>query len=405
MGSPVDKTTDSADSGRMTLFEEREKNLQDAISFREPKKVPVMGDFWLYPFHYAGTTYYEVKDDPEKALKAYLKIFDDLNFDGLHSSGLGYCVEAHNELGRFDYYRNPYEGSVIHNPGAQIMMTAEDYPALIDDPVTFRFETLAKRRYTALSLPKEEAVAAIQRAAEILQKHRALDARIKATLRAEKQIYPLISDMQFVYMSKIHLLFSHVRGIRDTLVDLRRRPELVRQASEALWPLMASGYDLDQNVEYPALPLGFTGYHCEGGFISPAQYDEFFFEPFKEYFGPFMEAGKKFFLQGEGRFVDTIDRFRQLPKGAMVIKPDMDDPFELYREIGDWATIACGIMPEMLAVSSRQECIDYVKRCFDTFAPGGGFIFMPQSPLLSGHDTKIENLIAVYETADELSRG
>jgi hypothetical protein len=31
----------------------------------------------------------------------------------------------------------------------------------------------------------------------------------------------------------------------------------------------------------------------------------------------------------------TLDRFRQLPKGAIVIMMDQDDPFEVYKEIGD----------------------------------------------------------------------
>ncbi len=113
---------------------------------------------------------------------------------------------------------------------------------------------------------------------------------------------------------------------------------------------------------------------------------------------------RKILLKGEGSFIRTLDRFRQLPKGAIVIMLDQDDPFEVYKEIGDWATLATGITADLLQYGTKQQCIDYVKKSFDTFAPGGGFIFMQNKPLLCAHDAKTENVLAVYETANDLKK-
>jgi hypothetical protein len=44
-------------------------------------------------------------------------------------------------------------------------------------------------------------------------------------------------------------------------------------------------------------------------------------------------------------------------------------------------------------MGTKEECVDFVKRCFDTFAPGGGFIFMQNKPLLCATDAKTENLL------------
>ncbi|MDR2957526.1 MAG: hypothetical protein LBU61_05010, partial [Coriobacteriales bacterium] len=110
------------------------------------------------------------------------------------------------------------------------------------------------------------------------------------------------------------------------------------------------------------------------------------------------------FLKGEGHFLNTIDRYRRFPKGSVVFMLDQDDPFEAYKAIGDWQSLATGITVDLLQIGSVQQCTDFVKRAFDTFAPGGGFIFMPNKPLLCADDAKTENLIAVYETANELSR-
>jgi len=149
-------------------------------------------------------------------------------------------------------------------------------------------------------------------------------------------------------------------------------------------------------------PLGRTVYHIEC-FISPEQFDEFFFDPFTELMLPFMEAGMKFFVKGEGRFLNTIDRYRKLPKGAVVFMLDQDDPFEIYKAIGDWQSIGAGITADLLQMGTKEQCTDYVKKCFDTFAPGGGFIFLQNKPLLCAADANIGNLTAVYELANELS--
>jgi hypothetical protein len=164
-----------------------------------------------------------------------------------------------------------------------------------------------------------------------------------------------------------------------------------------------ANFNPDPALATAPFPLATTVYHSEC-FLSFKDYDEFYFKPFKETFGPYMEKGAKFFLKGEGSFIRTLDRFRQLPKGAIVIMLDQDDPFEVYKEIGDWATLATGITADLLQYGTKQQCIDYVKKSFDTFAPGGGFIFMQNKPLLCAHDAKTENVLAVYETANDLKK-
>jgi hypothetical protein len=83
---------------------------------------------------------------------------------------------------------------------------------------------------------------------------------------------------------------------------------------------------------------------------------------------------------------------------------DEDDPFEIFKAIGDWQTIGAGITADLLRIGNIQKCKDFVSKCFDTFAPGGGFIFLQNKPLLCAGDARPEVLKEVYEFADELSR-
>lgn len=65
---------------------------------------------------------------------------------------------------------------------------------------------------------------------------------------------------------------------------------------------------------------------------------------------------------------------------------------------------ACPLMgaSPILFATPINAIFDYVKKSFDTFAPGGGFIFSPNASLMSAADAKVENVIATYETANEL---
>jgi hypothetical protein len=45
-----------------------------------------------------------------------------------------------------------------------------------------------------------------------------------------------------------------------------------------------------------------------------------------------------------------------------------------------------------------------VKKCYDTFAPGGGFVFAPPKSLVSPGDVNDENIIATYQFANEYGK-
>lgn len=58
----------------------------------------------------------------------------------------------------------------------------------------------------------------------------------------------------------------------------------------------------------------------------------------------------------------------------------------------------------MLKNATPEQCSDYVKCVIDECAPGGGFLFYNQTPLLYANDAKPENVIAAIRTANEYGR-
>lgn len=383
-------------------IQQRKQNFIDATSFKEPQKVPVGAEILSWPFSYAGTTYKEVMDDPVKTAQAYTKFLEDINLDFIFGGKVWYPIKALEILG-IQNFKIASDGCCIEHQQANLkFMDVDDYEELIEDPGKFITETFLKRNCPAFQLPKKQAYEKLKEAVKEFKIFYEANNLMAQEIFGKRQILSVVGA-PFMYYAPLNVLFDSLRGIKDTLMDLRRHPDLVRKACEAIWKYQMSGFTLTPDDFHDPYPLGMTVYHSEC-FLSPKQFDEFFFKKFKEEYGPFMEAGVKFFLKGEGNFTKTLDRYRQLPKGAMVMMLDEGDPFEVYKEIGDWATIATGITADLLQIGTKQQCIDYVKKCFDTFAPGGGFIFMQNKPLLCAQDAKIENLLAVYETANELSQ-
>ena len=201
------------------------------------------------------------------------------------------------------------------------------------------------------------------------------------------------------------------------MADLRRYPDKVYAACDFLWERTRKtlaapppstldalpGEKVPEDWTSP-LPLGFTMYHPEP-YLSPKHYDDLYFKRFMEVMLPAMEAGKKVFFYGEGAFMHQLHRFRETPKGSMIIGLEQDDPFEAHKIIGDWATLIAAPSPELLCLGTKQQVVDTVKKLFDVLAPGGGFIFGQHTGMLTAKDAKVENVVAAYETADALARG
>jgi len=384
------------------LAAKRQKDLTDALSFKEPAKVPVGVEVLYWPLTYAGVKYSETCGDPQKTADAYMKFLDVIGIDCYWGGLITRPVKAYEALGCHKYGFSADGNTIVHLQPNIEFMSADDYPEFIEDPAGFQSRFL-ERSCEILRLPRAEAYEKVKEAILEFRRFTQTNDLIRGGM-ASRGIIPLVSG-NINYISPLSTIFDRFRGMRDTLADLRRRPELLRRACASLFKQMKEDVEklgVEGNCDPNA--LGHMVYHSEC-FISPAQFDEFFFEPLMELYMPFLEAGAKIQLKGEGSFINTIDRYRKLPKGSVLIMLDEDDPFEMYKEIGDWQPLATGITADLLKLGTKDQCVDYVKKCFDTFAPGGGFVFFPNKPLLCEGDVKIENLIAVYETANRLSEG
>lgn len=387
----------------METIEERRQNFADALDHKQPKKIPVEIEVTGWPLAYGGMTLTEALADPIKGAEAFCRYMDDVPYD-LHAMDAGYmwAPPIYNMLGS-DLYTMGSDGVFpVHNQIGTEFASAEDYDELIHNYPAYMFDRRVRKLYSIYDLPREEAYEKLKAAAVATKKFRLFNAEIARRLE-EKGRFQAVAMFAGgpMYRSPLSQICDEIRGLKETLIDLRRRPGKVDELISVLetMPMPLNPHWAD-GLPYK---IGMTIYHIEC-FLNRKQFEKYFWEPFTRQYRPMMEQGVKFLLKGEGAFLNTIDCYNDLPDHSMLFMLEQDDPFEAYKIIGEKHSLIAGAPLELLQCGSKDECVAYAKKCFDTFAPGGGFVFGNNKPLLGAKDAKTENIIAVYRFADEYSR-
>ncbi len=401
------------------LFEQRVKNIVDATNFKEPKKVPVGFDYLSWPYVIGGKTLEELIDSPEENLKEYSKVFDEVEFDFSFNFGNYIPIDAYRILGSTGYALCNDKCTVQHNQANSIFMSDDEYDILINDTEFFTQEYFLKKRAKVLSLPKEEALPKLKEAAKRFINNNWFTNEMTRIGIEEYSKVPLVNMgpplkaplsedygiFSPTFYANIDNLFDTYRGMMGVFEDLAENVETLDRAIEAI--------DKCQSLKFPALlpqfdphPLPFGGvvFHI-AGFLSRERFEKYWFNDFRNFFMPYAEQGKKIYMKGQASFLHVLDYFNEFPKGSIIIVLDNDDPFEAYKIIGGKQVLAAGLRTSMLHTNDIETCKDYIKKCFDTFAPGGGFLFSTDKGLMSPSDAPLEKVKELWHFANEYSYG
>lgn len=413
------------------LYNWRVKNIIDAASFVEPEKVPVGLDYLNWPYGYAGVKLKDVVNDPQKNADAYCRFMDDIEFDFSMNSGFYEPYDAYIALGSDAYFLSDDGCTVQHKQAGHKFMTDDEYDLLINDFHHFANEYFPKSHVPAFSRPREEAYEMLKKAAECANRCNKVSELIAQKALYDHQIVTFMRsgppastdsanvssrgvdlaaynmrDYAAMYYAPIDTLFDKYRGMTDVFCDLVENTETLDKACaviEAANKAMVPQIPTHEFHEKP-FPTGWTVYHT-APFLSPEQYEKYWFRGFKEQMLPLAEKGLKIYLKGEGKFLHLIERFKEFPKGSLIIQLDGDDPFEAHKLIGGHQTLCTGIRTTMLMHYNREKCFDHIKRVFDTLAPGGGFLFYQDMPLYSPGDAKPETVREVWEFVNDCAMG
>jgi uroporphyrinogen-III decarboxylase len=173
-----------------------------------------------------------------------------------------------------------------------------------------------------------------------------------------------------------------LRGTRQVMMDLFRRPQKVMAACEALTPLavkMAVDAASGAGVPFAFIPL----HKGADGFMSDADFDKFYWPSLEATIRGIVAEGVVPAMFVEGGYNSRLARIAEanLPKGTTAWTFDQTDMANAKKFFGSWACIGGNVPASLFQTGTPETMRAYVRTLMDTCKPGGGFFMAPGAVL------------------------
>lgn len=361
--------------------------------------IPHFGNYWSWKFYDAGYKLSEALYDYDKTVDTMEQFFKRYPMDIVYETGYRNPVKVFEPLGRYnDYIFDDKNYSIsIHD---QCVIDDEDYDKIIADPKRFLWETFLPKKYSAFT--KDGNSMDFHAFVGRLMEFGGTQGKITEIMH-QYGIADFVDDGDptgrwgFGY----ELLFNNMRGMKKLARDMRRMPDKVLAACEAL-----NSITLDaQFAAYYQKPAGSNPQTCVDMnpvmlghiLLNPKQFEKFYW-PYLEKIGKAAEElDKLVFVFAEGSIAPYYDFFQQLPKDRFVILSELDDVRDVKKNLPN--CVACGGPgTNLLYGGTPEENIEYVAKLIEEV--GGDdhrFVFSPSKMISFPNDCKRENLAAVCQ--------
>jgi hydroxymethylpyrimidine pyrophosphatase-like HAD family hydrolase len=197
-------------------------------------------------------------------------------------------------------------------------------------------------------------------------------------------------------VSPFDFLAGQLRGFRAITIDIRRCPDKVKAAVEAVTPLMIKM--AVPTVMRPGL-ISLIPLHL-APFISMKAFEELYWPTFEKVI---VELDKKgiacclFVEQDWTRYCEYLER---LPKSTIMYM-EAGDPKRFTETVGKDHIFAGFYDPTITLSRSKEECIDEAKKLLDTCMKSDHFYFTFDKPVIDIKSVDVPKLQAVLEWVRE----
>ena len=182
------------------------------------------------------------------------------------------------------------------------------------------------------------------------------------------------------------------RGFSQIPMDIRRRPQQVLDAMEALVPYLV--WRAQNSVTSP-LGANLIMTHM-ATFLNMKDFEKFYWPTFYKICHICAERGQAMQIFCEDDWTRFIDHLSDLPQGTRIYM-EYGDAQKFKDKLGKKMVLG-GFYPiTLLKSGTKQECIDKAKELIDILAPGGNYFFCFDKSALHLEDINPENYVAVME--------
>ena len=399
-------------------YKSRATLMKDAIQLKKaPARIPICPSAGFFPIQYAGASMYDAMYDYDALAQAWEKYFNDFTPDAYNAPT---TIVPGRVLDILDFKLGQWPGHGVSKQSEyqyveKEYMKAEEYPDLIDDPTGFFMNTYLPRIFGALQplermplLPPVNEIPCIPPAlfpfgAEDIQA--AFSNLAKAgeeTLRwrdALQRLNRSIMGKGFPAFSggftkaPFDVIGDTLRGTREVLMDMYRRPDELIEACERITPFMikagiasckATGHIM------PFIPL----HKGADGFMSDEQFQTFYWPTLRKVIIGLVNEGIVPQLFAEGGYNQRLEVISDIPKGKVVWWFDLMDMAQAKKTVGRVACIAGNVPLSLLCTASPDDVKAYCKNLEDVAGKHGGFIFSTGAGM---QGAKAENVKAMMD--------
>ena len=403
-------------------YKERVTRLKDAIELKKsPDRVPVFTNVGFFPAAYSGMTPQDAMYDYDKLYAAWKKYILDFEPDahlGLGIPGSGRVLEI------LDYKLYSWPGhGVSPNYSYQCneaeYMTADEYDAFIQDPSYFFNSTYLPRIFGALEpfkmLPNLTSILKIVFVSPTLipfgfpEVQNAFKALMEAGTEALKWggfVHAYDKEMTELGFPNLLGGFTNVpfdvigdtlRGTKEIMADMYRRPDKLLQALEVVTPLMIK---LGASIaKMHGNPIVFMPLHKGADpFMSDEQYRTFYWPTYRKLLMGLINEGCVPLSFVEGGYNTRLEVIKDLPKGKAIWWFDKTDMGKAKEILGDVACISGNMPIDLLSVGTPNRIKDHAKKLIKIAGRGGGYIMMNGAVI---DNVPPENLKAMIDATKE----
>lgn len=388
------------------LRKSRTQNFKNIITGQgKIDHIPHFGNYWSWKYYDAGYKFSDALYDYNKMYDAMDQFFRRYPMDVCYETGWRNPVQATGILGNSnDYIIDDDAYSIsIHD---QSYMDDDDYEALIANPKKYLWETFLPKKFSVLknqnnSVDFRKFMDKYLEFGGMMGKIGGLANSYGLTNFADPN--GAADYWGFGY----EILFCIMRGIKKLSVDLRRRPEQVAAACQALdevfaLPRLERGYAQPRGTN-PEYCVDMNPVMLAHIILNPKQFERYYWPQLKRIAKVAEERDKLVFLFIEGSSKRFWDFFREFPKDRFVLLSELDDVYEMKEALPN-CVIAGGMPTDLLGRGTPEQCVDMTKRLINDL--GGAdhrYIFSTGKMISFPNDCRRENLSAICDYLSGLS--
>ncbi len=369
------------------LYDRKVRTLINVAEHKDNYRMPIMSMAQTWAIAYAHKTTAECMESLDKEIEIYGKSVKDMYFDAIFIFGMNRPIKVYKALGYAPYFISN-DGVTLQCDAETAIVKDDELDRFIKDPSAFFREVAVARRYPEIMKDSPADINALKAAFKEFMAFGGAGAKKDKAL---KKYYDTPAATGGLPTSPPLDQYICYRGLTAGLGDMRRRPQAVLDACEAMLPLFMPTEK--KYGDFPWIMNPIVG----ANYLNPQQFEKFMAPTYKKLCDAYIERGAKIFVAMEGRWgKEKYSFYNDFPENSFVNFIEDDDPFEVQKLIGGKVAISYPFPINILKNGTPDQVREEARRVTDKIGTTGVFMAANRC-FLSPNDIKAENYAALSE--------